>query len=84
MYRQGWTKDSVKVGETITVEGFLAKDDRPGGRLARVGARGTGMVDGVIVGVYLRPRGHNSIIGPDGKVLVAGGGVTCESGLCSR
>ena len=26
LYRQGWTKASVKVGDTITVEGFLAKD----------------------------------------------------------
>jgi hypothetical protein len=24
--RQGWGKDSLKVGETVTVEGFLAKD----------------------------------------------------------
>ena len=26
LYRQGWGKNSVKVGDTITVEGFLAKD----------------------------------------------------------
>ena len=24
--RQGWGKDSLKVGETVTVEGFMAKD----------------------------------------------------------
>ena len=24
--RQGWGKDSLKVGETVTVQGFLAKD----------------------------------------------------------
>ena len=26
LYRQGWRKDSLKVGDTISVEGFLAKD----------------------------------------------------------
>src|SRR5215471_5878274 len=26
LYRQGWTRTSVKIGDTITVEGFLAKD----------------------------------------------------------
>ena len=26
LYRQGWRKDSLKVGDEVTVEGFLAKD----------------------------------------------------------
>ena len=26
LYRQGWNRASVKVGDTITVEGFMAKD----------------------------------------------------------
>jgi hypothetical protein len=24
--RQGWSRDSLKVGDTVTVEGYLAKD----------------------------------------------------------
>ena len=27
--RQGWTRDSLKVGEQVTVEGYLAKDGKP-------------------------------------------------------
>jgi hypothetical protein len=27
--RQGWTRNSLKAGETVTVEGFLAKDGKP-------------------------------------------------------
>jgi hypothetical protein len=27
--RQGWTRNSLKVGETVTVEGYLAKDGKP-------------------------------------------------------
>ncbi|PYS53559.1 MAG: hypothetical protein DMG13_12430 [Acidobacteria bacterium] len=26
LYRQGWRKDSLKLGDTVSVEGFLAKD----------------------------------------------------------
>ena len=26
LYRQGWRKDSLKIGDTVTVEGFRAKD----------------------------------------------------------
>jgi hypothetical protein len=26
LYREGWGRNSVKIGDTITVEGFLAKD----------------------------------------------------------
>jgi len=26
LYRQGWRKDSLKVGDTVTVDGFRAKD----------------------------------------------------------
>ena len=26
LYRQGWRKDTLKIGESITVEGYLAKD----------------------------------------------------------
>ena len=27
--RQGWTKNSLKVGELVTVDGYLAKDGKP-------------------------------------------------------
>jgi hypothetical protein len=27
LFRNGWRKDSLKVGDTVTVEGFRAKDD---------------------------------------------------------
>jgi hypothetical protein len=27
--RQGWTRNSLKTGETVTVEGYLAKDGKP-------------------------------------------------------
>jgi hypothetical protein len=27
--RQGWSRDSLKVGEQVTVEGYLAKDGKP-------------------------------------------------------
>jgi hypothetical protein len=26
LYRAGWRKDSLKIGETVTVQGFLARD----------------------------------------------------------
>jgi len=26
LYRQGWRKDTLKVGDTLSIEGFLAKD----------------------------------------------------------
>ena len=26
LYRQGWRRDSLKVGDTVTVDGFQAKD----------------------------------------------------------
>ena len=26
LFRQGWRKDSLKIGDTVSVEGFLAKD----------------------------------------------------------
>ena len=26
LYRKGWRKDSLKIGDTVTVEGFAAKD----------------------------------------------------------
>jgi DNA/RNA endonuclease YhcR with UshA esterase domain len=27
--RQGWTRNSLKVGETVTVNGYMAKDGKP-------------------------------------------------------
>jgi hypothetical protein len=33
LYRQGWRKDSLKAGDVITVEGFLARD---GSKLANM------------------------------------------------
>ena len=29
LMRQGWTRNSLKTGETVTVEGYLAKDGKP-------------------------------------------------------
>lgn len=29
LYRQGWRKDSLKQGDEVTIEGFLAKDGTP-------------------------------------------------------
>ena len=29
MYRHGWTKNSLKIGDEITVNGFMAKDGTP-------------------------------------------------------
>src|SRR5215469_8092826 len=29
LYRQGWRKDSLKAGDDVTIEGFLAKDGTP-------------------------------------------------------
>jgi len=26
LFRQGWRKDTLKVGDTLSIEGFLAKD----------------------------------------------------------
>ena len=33
LYRQGWRKDSVKIGEVVTVHGYLARD---GSKLANL------------------------------------------------
>jgi hypothetical protein len=35
LYRQGWRKDTVKVGDVVTVEGWLARD---GSNLLNMGA----------------------------------------------
>lgn len=29
LYRQGWRRDSLKTGDEVTIEGFLAKDGSP-------------------------------------------------------
>jgi len=29
LYRNGWRKDSVKIGDVVTVQGFLARDGAP-------------------------------------------------------
>ena len=29
LYRNGWRKDSVKIGDVVTVQGFLARDGSP-------------------------------------------------------
>ena len=42
LLKQGWRKDSLKVGDTITVEGFLAKD----GTKAMANARRVTLSDG--------------------------------------
>jgi hypothetical protein len=52
LYRQGWRKDSLKPGDEVTIEGFLAKDGTPtvnarsvttaGGRRMFAGSSGDG------------------------------------------
>ena len=52
LFRRGWTKSSVPVGESVTATGFLAKDGRkvvnanqvtlPDGRQLFAGSSGTG------------------------------------------
>jgi hypothetical protein len=52
LFRRGWTKSSVPIGENVTVTGFLAKDGRkvanahqvtlPDGRSLFAGSSGTG------------------------------------------
>jgi hypothetical protein len=41
LYRQGWRKDSLKAGDEVTIEGFLAKDGTP-----TMNARSVTMADG--------------------------------------
>lgn len=41
LFRRGWTKNSLKVGETVTVEGFRAKDSS-----MTMSARSVVMADG--------------------------------------
>ena len=52
LYRRGWKKTDLPVGETVTIEGFLARDGSkhvnatniklPGGRQLFAGSSGTG------------------------------------------
>lgn len=35
LQRRGWTRDSIKVGETITIEGWPSRDGKPYMRLRR-------------------------------------------------
>jgi hypothetical protein len=52
LYRQGWRKDSLKVGDTVTIDGFRAKDGSntvnarnvtlPGGRKVFAGSADDG------------------------------------------
>ncbi len=41
LYRQGWRKTSLKAGDEVTIEGFLAKDGTP-----TMNARSVTMADG--------------------------------------
>jgi hypothetical protein len=36
LYRMGWTKDTIKVGDKITMEVHPLKDGSPGGQIMRV------------------------------------------------
>ena len=45
LYRRGWTKNSIKIGSEITVDGFLAKDGTP-----TANARTVTMPDGKVFG----------------------------------
>jgi hypothetical protein len=40
LYRAGWRKDSLKIGEVVTVEGFLARDGTNLANLSTVTAAG--------------------------------------------
>ena len=40
--RQGWTRNSMKVGDKVTVEGSLAKDGSPTGNARTVVLEATG------------------------------------------
>jgi hypothetical protein len=42
LMRQGWTRNSMKVGERVTVEGSLAKDGSPTGNARSVILESTG------------------------------------------
>ena len=42
LMRQGWTRNSMKVGEKVTVEGSLAKDGSPTGNARTVVLESTG------------------------------------------
>ena len=42
LMRQGWTRNSMKVGERVTVEGSLAKDGSPTGNARTVILESTG------------------------------------------
>jgi hypothetical protein len=42
LMRQGWTRNSMKVGEKVTVEGSLAKDGSPTGNARTVILESTG------------------------------------------
>jgi len=52
LYRRGWKKEDLPVGETVTIDGFLARDGSkhgnatnitlPGGRQLFAGSSGTG------------------------------------------
>jgi hypothetical protein len=55
LYRAGWRKDSVKVGDVVTVSGFLARD---GTKL--VNMQNAVLADGrnLFVGQQTVPKGH--------------------------
>jgi hypothetical protein len=42
LMRQGWTRNSMKVGEKVTVDGSLAKDGSPTGNARTVVLESTG------------------------------------------
>jgi len=46
--RRGWTRDSVKIGETLTIEGWAARDGKHYMRL-----RKATRADGTVIGVPL-------------------------------
>jgi hypothetical protein len=55
LYRAGWRKDSTKIGDIVTVDGFLAKD---GSKL--VNLQNASLADGrnLFVGTQLPPKGR--------------------------
>ena len=60
LYRAGWRKDSAKVGDLVTVDGFLARD---GSKLVNMQTRGAGR----------RPQAvcRNANLLPEGPLMAA-------------
>ncbi|MDX1430096.1 MAG: DUF6152 family protein, partial [Rhodothermales bacterium] len=54
--RRGWTRDSLAVGDRVTVEAHPARDGRPYALLSSIEKEG-----GVVLGTATRPAGHRPV-----------------------